>query len=540
MTGTSQNVVTELILQANNEYRDPFNEIQLYAVFMTPDGKERRIPGFWGGGQVWKIRYSSEQIGQHSYTTVCSDPSDSGLHGQTGEFRISPYEGNNPLFRHGSLRSSANKRYLEHNDGTPFFWLADTWWMGLTKRLEWPDDVKLLTQDRVDKGFTVVQLVAGLFPDMDPLDDRGANEAGLAWNDDFTCINPAYFDHADNKIAWLVESGLVPCIVGCWGYYLDYAGKEAITKHWDYLLARYGAYNVVWCVAGEAVMPFYKHEAHYDLEKREKYIKYIRREWTEVTRYIKDNDSFARPVTIHPTNFGHDMIDEAELLDLDMLQTGHWGYHEYDNTVEMIRESVRRQPKLPVINGEVCYEGSGGTNLEDTQRYLFWTCLLNGACGHTYGAMGIWQMNARKQLYGASPHGLTWGNALWEDAYRYKGSFQVGIGKKIVEKFRWWEFEPHPEWINHPGRNNSRPSAAGIPGQTRVVFLPCLGGCVFEGFVILGLEDDVKYRAYHIDPETGEEFDLGEVIPGANKDWKSPAPKTFHDWLLVLQRENMS
>jgi len=30
---------------------------------------------------------------------------------------------------------------LEHSDGTPFLWLGDTWWMGLTTRLDWPDGV---------------------------------------------------------------------------------------------------------------------------------------------------------------------------------------------------------------------------------------------------------------------------------------------------------------------------------------------------------------------------------------------------------------
>ena len=71
-----------------------------------------------------------------------------------------PYRGENPLFQHGPLRVSRNRRYLEHIDGKPFFWLGDTWWMGLTKRLPWPDGFKILTADRVEKGFTVIQIVA--------------------------------------------------------------------------------------------------------------------------------------------------------------------------------------------------------------------------------------------------------------------------------------------------------------------------------------------------------------------------------------------
>ena len=38
--------------------------------------------------------------------------------------------------------------------------LGDTWWKGLTKRLPWPDGFKILTADRVEKGFTIIQIVA--------------------------------------------------------------------------------------------------------------------------------------------------------------------------------------------------------------------------------------------------------------------------------------------------------------------------------------------------------------------------------------------
>jgi hypothetical protein len=41
---------------------------------------------------------------------------------------------------------------------------------------------------------------------------------------DYVRLNPAYFDQADLRIGWLVRSGLVPCIVGSWGYYLPLMG----------------------------------------------------------------------------------------------------------------------------------------------------------------------------------------------------------------------------------------------------------------------------------------------------------------------------
>ena len=41
---------------------------------------------------------------------------------------------------------------------------------------------------------------------------------------DYARINPAYFDQADARMAGLVQAGLVPCIVGSWGYYLPIMG----------------------------------------------------------------------------------------------------------------------------------------------------------------------------------------------------------------------------------------------------------------------------------------------------------------------------
>ena len=87
---------------------------------------------------------------------------------------------------------------------------------------------------------------------MPPFDDRGRNEAGLPWQEDYARINPAYFDMADRRFACMVESGIVPCIVGCWGYFLEFMGQKKVEQHWRYLVARYGAYPVVWCAAGES------------------------------------------------------------------------------------------------------------------------------------------------------------------------------------------------------------------------------------------------------------------------------------------------
>lgn len=537
MKTVKQNVVAEFSYSTGKSYANPFHDVAIAAVVTGPDGATVKVPGFWAGNGVWKLRYASPNIGIHTFRTVCSDAANAELHGQEGTVEVVRYDGDNPLYKHGAVKPSANRRYLEHQDGKPFLWLGDTWWMGLTKRLRWPEDFQSLVSDRQAKGFSVIQIIAGLYPDMDPFDERGANEAGFPWDRDFRSVNPAYFDEADLKFAYLVESGLVPCIVGCWGFFVDFAGPDAIRKHWEYLIARYGAYPVVWCAAGEALMPFYTNPAFGDKAAKEQYTPRVRKQWTELTRFVKSNDPFGRLLTIHPTDYGRDMVDEPELLDLDMLQTGHGSFNSLAPTANMIVKSVNRQPAMPVINSEVCYEGICGSNYQDVQRFAFWSCMLSGACGHTYGANGIWQMNAREMPYGPSPHGAAWGNTPWQEAAQLPGSTQVGLGKRLLDKYRWWEFAPQPEWVERHANENNRiaPYAAGIPGQVRVIFLSYFGGSAWGEIVVRQLEPDVTYRAYYFDPVTGTEYDQGIVVADSQGQWKSGRTTLLQDWVLVLE-----
>ena len=117
--------------------------------------------------------------------------------------------------------------------------------MGLCHRLHWPDEFKQLAADRKAKGFNVIQIVAGLYPDMHPFDPRGANEAGFPWEPDYARIRPEYFDAADARLDLLVDRASLSCIVGAWGYYLPRMGEAKMKAHWRYLIAAYGAWPVV-------------------------------------------------------------------------------------------------------------------------------------------------------------------------------------------------------------------------------------------------------------------------------------------------------
>jgi hypothetical protein len=529
---TQYNVI-EWSLTSDKGYGDPFNEVDVDVVVEGPDGRELRVPAFWAGEQTWRVRFAPPSAGTYRYRSECTDTSNPQLHGQTGELEVATYAGDNAALSHGKLRIADGARHLEHEDGTPFFWLGDTWWMALCRRLRWPGDLRALVADRVAKGFSVVQIVAGLYPDMPAFDQRGANEAGFPWERDYARINPSYFDMADLRIDWLAQSGLVTCIVGAWGYHLQWLGKDRMRQHWRNLIARYGAYPVVWCIAGETSMPYYLSESKDEDEA------FLKEGWTELARYVRETDPYANPITVHPTRYGRDEVEDPAVMDFEMLQTGHFGRSNLSDAVDMMTESLAREPRMPVLVGEAGYDGMLETNREEAQRFLFWTSLLSGAAGHTYGANGIWQVNMDQEPYGKSPHGTSWGDLPWRDAYQLPASGQLGLGKRLLERYPWWQFEPHPEWVepHHSDRDRHLPYAAGIPGEVTVVFIPNEAmRLAWEGGVsIKGIDADREWRGMFFNPKTGDSHVIEAVRPDANGGYLVPSPPIFQDWVVVLE-----
>ena len=525
------NTASEFEFVTGKTYADPFNEVELDILFANAAGQSWRVPAFWSGGNEWRVRFAPPQPGAYRFRTVCSDATNTDLNDLEGTLVAQPYEGDNLLLKRGFPGVAPDQRHFQHADGTPFFWLADTWWMALCKRLGWPDDFQLLAADRVAKGFSVVQIVAGLYPDMPMFDPRGANEAGYPWTEGFGSINPEYFDMADLRLRWLVKSGLAPCIVSCWGYFLPWMGVDKLKRHWRYLVARYAAYPVFWCLAGEGIMPYYLSEDKEGDKARQK------SGWTEIGRYLRQIDPYRHPITIHPTDSGRNQVEDPSVLDFEMLQTGHGGYESIPNTARSIRAAVVRAPAMPSLVAEVCYEGILEGSREEIQRFMFWSSVLSGAAGHTYGANGIWQLNNPGQPFGPSPHGSSWGNLPWQEAYRLPGAAQLALAKRLLERFEWWRFETHQEWITPCAWDEDymNPYAAGIPGGPRVIYFPRPVAAWSPPHTVKGLDPNRPHTASLFDPKTGEETALGQIGVAADGTWRVPILPLIQDWVVIVE-----
>jgi hypothetical protein len=349
-----------------------------------------------------------------------------------------------------------------------------------------------------------------------------------------------------------------------WGFWLPIMGRERAEQHWRYLVARYAAYPVVWCLAGEVQMGVYANQRARgaalaaDLAEQAS-------GWTAIGRTVRRIDPYRNLITTHPAapdngpdylvddhapvpGSGRSVLLEDDVLDFDMLQPGHYGFQLLDKMVEIVGRAVALAPRMPVVNAETNYEGIAGSSWQDQQRFQFWTSMLDDCAGYTYGAAGIWQFWTKKEFSkgGDSDNVENAGGGPWEEVMHLPGSAQVGIGRRFLQALPWGRFEriDEPEVVAR-GRRSS--FASGIPGSIAVYYVPSgLEPDSSCGILVGGERRNFWWRlclpirvpegeleAYWFDPRTGEETPIGPVRAEAGL-WTPPPKPSLLDWVLVV------
>jgi len=313
--------VHEITLTATVNHPRP-EQVTLWVTFEDPDGETLQVPGFWDGGDIWRVRFAPTRQGRWTWITACSETEDRGLHGVTGKLRVGPPEGENPLYQHGGfLRVSENRRYLTYTDGTPFFWLGDTWWccpsplvpIDSSDDPAIPSMFKALVDRRSEQGYTVVHWAFKSW----------ASEQELPPDARFTTlaqqqrVNPAYWQQVDAYMSYATEAGLVPAIALTWYSELDQLSLEELQFLWHYVIARYAAYPAVWLVTGE-----------YNVIEKNANIADRIAKVAKLGQYIKDTDPYHRAMTVHPWWYQGDkgQIWDEPWYDFIMFQGGHQAF----------------------------------------------------------------------------------------------------------------------------------------------------------------------------------------------------------------------
>ena len=298
----------------------------------SASGKQITVDGFWNGADRWQARFAPPQTGQWSWQTFSAD---AGLGGNSGSLSVVAPNANDlstNVNYHGHLQVANSGRYLEHADGTPFLWLGDTVWninslrAGLDPGSQGSPFYTYLA-DRKAKKFTLIQMQ--FFEIID------ANEGGYPFpnnvNDsgDWSVLNPAHFDKLDTRMQTIWDQGFAVAAHPTWLSGAGPANKVTLANAEDisrYLLARYGAYNLLWSLTGE-------YQYSYDNGSNS----WTTADWNALGTFVQTHNAYGHPVTIHPSsqtawnNFSPGAGEQsssgefhnAAWLDFNWQQTGH-------------------------------------------------------------------------------------------------------------------------------------------------------------------------------------------------------------------------
>ncbi|HUT46293.1 MAG TPA: DUF4038 domain-containing protein [Sedimentisphaerales bacterium] len=504
---------------SSTNYDNPVQQIKLKVEFTSPNKSKRTLLAFWDGGRAWRVRFSPDEQGEWTYKTACSDQSNKGLHNQTGSFQCEKYDGNLSLFRHGELHLSANKRYIEHADGTPFFWLADTVWCG--PLFADFDDWNVFLKDRVEKEFTAIQFVMTQW--RMARTDAAGNPAYTG--KEKVAVNPAFFQRMDKYINAINDAGFLAVPVLLWairgdenpGYSLPEDQKIVLA---EYMIARYGAHQAIWFLGGDG---------RYTGDNAET--------WKRVGRAIFNEDQH-RLATMHPggKNWVAKEFRNEPWFSFIGYQSGHG---DDEGTFRWLNQGPpatnwNGKPNLPIINIEPNYEAHNGYthrkvhNDHSVRRAAYWSLLVSPTAGVTYGGQGIWGWHTKVQA--PADHISTGLGSPWHVAKDLPGALSMKYLHQFFKSIEWWRLIPAQDVLTkQPGKEDASKfitAAKSEQGDLLVVYLP-------EGGPVTIKTDSLKKgltaRWYH--PRTGGWLDAGDI----DKSPQTFKPTDRNDWVLLIE-----
>lgn len=519
----------ETVLRANKSYANPLQDVQVEFTLLAPSGRKVTVDGFWSGAQRFSLRFSPDELGEWRWSSQASDPSDDGLHGRSGLFRVTPYEGTNPLYRHGALRLTKDRRRLEHADGAPFFWLADTAWAG--PLLSDAHGFEAYLRDRVAKRFTTIQFMGT--QNIAAAADATGRQA--FHGREKIAIEPEFFDRLDERFEAINAAGLLASPTFAWAASWAPAGEaldpgfflpdDQLILFGRYFVARYGAHQVLWMFGG-------------DIDYRGP----LADRWLRLGRAIF-GETPSRLVTLHPAP--HMLLAREFGSEPWMSFLGYQSGHSNDASTHtwMTRGEPAvdwKSTPLPVINIEPNYENHRDFVAEgklhgpfDVRRAAYWSVLVSPTAGVSYGAHGVWSWESRV----ATPfsHSATGPARPWFEAMHLPGSTQMGYLADVLTTARWWTLVPAQELlVEQPGdRDISRfvAAARAEDGHSALVYVPKGDALTLD---LAGLGGKAAGRWF--DPASGR-FCPGIAIVQGRRASVTPPPHNADgdlDFVLVL------
>ncbi len=443
--------------------------------------------------------------------------------------QLVPKQGPSVDFSHGKLVVSENHRFLQFQDGTPFFYLGDTGWE-FFHRLTFKDAEKYL-ENRRQKGFTVIQAV--ILAELDGLNTPNMNGDRPFIDNDPGKPNKAYFAFVDSLIRLAETKGIFIGLLPTWGDKVDKAGwgqgpeifnPENAFAYGKYLGERYKNFpNIIWIGGGDRSGGTNSKNTGSNFPV-----------WDAMGKGIKSADP-NHLMTFHPwgEKTSAEWFHNSDWLDFNMAQTGH-GQRSYA-AYRMIREDYARIPVKPCMDGEPRYEDHpinwspdslGWFNEMHVRQAAYWN-LFTGAHGHTYGCHPVWQMAAP----GRNPVGYA--RHYWYDVLDLPGAAQMLNVRRLIESRPMLQRVPFPEIVLNPGDEYNHIAATRGDGYI-MVYTPMGENIELDGTLLPA----VKYTTWWFDPRSGKSINAGSLEKKNRLRFMAPSRGPGFDWVLVLDEEN--
>lgn len=324
----------------------------------------------------------------------------------------------------GKLMVSSNNRYLQFENGRPFFWLGDTGWL-VPQHLD-RSEVEYYFNKCRRAGYNMVQIQV-----MDAVPSYNIyGQQSLPYGWDFSKADPegvySYWDHLDYIVRKAEQNGIYIGMVAIWGSQVQ-AGNinaEQAKAYGKFLAERYkNNPNIIWIIGGDI-----QGNIHPEV-------------WDALATSIKSIDN-KHLMTFHPRGryTSAKWWSKASWMDFHTFQSGHrkygqrMGNKDYpipDSTEEdnwmYVDSTWAYKPIKPVLDDEPSYEdipkGLHDANEArwqdyDVRRYAYWS-VFAGSCGHTYGHNAIMQMlkPGYPTGYGSDGTVKSWYQALEDPGY---------------------------------------------------------------------------------------------------------------------------
>ena len=415
-------------------------------------------------------------------------------------------------------------RFFLRQDGSPFFYMADTAWSAPQKlnREEW--DYYL--RKRSEQRFNAVQICA-LSEDDGLAKPNRYGSLPFLTKDDYIGAEPDerqeynFWKHLDWMIDKAGQYDMMVALLPTWGDKFN-CGQNGIGpeifdgdnayRYGKWIGKRYKRFeNIIWVLGGDRALEIKRHY----------------RVIEEMSRGILESDP-NHLMTFHPCGAmsSADFLRDCSFLDFHSLQSGH-GVECYDSW-KMARKTLLMESK-PCLDMECRYEDFPACFREDIgycwddadiRQNIYWN-MMEGTCGLTYGHRSVWRFEpCRSPAYPFT----------WKEALDRPGAQQIQYVELLRTSRTFFDFRAAPELTEDYPASNAHIGVG--RGEDYAFFYSPLGLPIK---IFLESFSQAPIRLSWFNPRTGSETPFS-VVEAKTQVVVPPTAGKGNDWVLIADR----